>query len=181
MTMTAGVISEMSKASLLLTLLEIKDPIKTHTGSKITRSKYGVGKAMGDQLYIHKKYVTDVVPADVWAKAKKLVPRGFSFNTLVYNPKKNTIRFDEAPDFDTAREPIPGDSVTVNYVTGDVGSVKHSDSIWHHKWLWVKDDYTGFDVEKSKQWSRLWTSKLKETAIGRAEHWKQQLSKYSLK
>lgn len=30
----------MSKASLLLTLLELKDPIRTHTGSKISRSKY---------------------------------------------------------------------------------------------------------------------------------------------
>lgn len=171
----------MSKASLLLTLLELKDPIRTHTGSKISRSKYGVGKAMGDQLYFHKDYVNDVVPPDVWKRASKLLPKGFKYNTLVYNPKKGTLRFDEAPDFDSAREPIPGETVTVDYINGIVGKPKSSDSIWHHKWLWVKDDYKGFKVDKSKEWSRLWTSKLRETAVGRAHLWKEQLAKYGLK
>lgn len=181
MTMTAGVTSKMSKASLLLTLLEIKDPIRTYAGSRISRSKYGVGKDMGGAIYFHKNYVNDVVPPDVWKRASKLLPKGFKYNTLVYSPKKGLLRFDEAPDFDSAREPIPGETVTVDYINGIVGKPKSSDSIWHHKWLWVKDDYKGFKVDKSKEWSRLWTSKLRETAVGRAHLWKEQLAKYGLK
>jgi hypothetical protein len=170
----------MSRASSFLILLELKD-LKTHTGSKITRSKYGVGKAIGDQLYFHKDYVNDIVPPDVWKKANKLLPKGFIYNTLVYNPKKGFLRFDEAPNFDYAREPIPGETITVDYVNGTVGKLKSIDSIWHHKWLWVKDDYKGFNVNKSKEWSRLWTSKFKETAVGRDHLWKEQLTKYGLK
>ena len=168
----------MSKASSFLDILE--DHIKTHTGSRISRSKYGVGKDMGGQIYLHKSYAADVVPPEIWKIAMSLVPKGFTYNTIVYSPKVHTIRFDEAPDFDTAREPIPGDTITVNYETGSVGKVKHSDSIWHHKWLWVKDSYKGFDVDASREWSRKWTSKFKETAIGRVSHWKQQLSKYGV-
>ena len=37
---------------------------------------------------------------------------------------------------------------------------KKNPQIWHHKWMWVKDDYSGFDVEKSKMRSELWKDKV---------------------
>ena len=45
----------------------------------------------------------------------------------------------------------------------------------------LKVDYSGFNVEESKQWSRLWTSKLQETAKGRKHIWEEQLAQVGLK
>ena len=89
------------------------------------------------------------------------------------------VSFQEAPDFDTAREPIVGDYVTVT-LDGDV-SAGHSNYIWHHKWLWVKNDYSGFDVSDSWNWSRTWLNTLKETADGNGiSRWNSQLARYGL-
>lgn len=57
-----------------------------------------------------------VVPKDILDKAKAVAEReGFSYNCIVYNPKDpNVVRFDEAPDFDTAREPITGEFIYVD-------------------------------------------------------------------
>lgn len=159
-------------------------PIRTHSGSPIKRSKYGVGKDMDHRIYLHKDYALDVVPPEIWKRSLALLKEqnpSFKYKTIMFFPKQNKLRFDEAPDFDTAREPIPGSMVTVDYVENTVGKPKSSDSIWHHKWLWVKDDYSGFDVQKAKDWSRLWTSKLKETASGRKLIWKGQLERVGLK
>ncbi len=57
----------------------------------------------------------------------------------------------------------------------------HSNYIWHHKWLWVKDDYTGFDIEESYRWSEKWLAVLKEPADENgAERWEKQLERYGL-
>lgn len=163
---------------------ESGDTIRTHSGSPIKRSKYGVGKDMDNRFYLHKDYALDVVPPEIWKRSLALLKEqnpSFKYKTIMFFPKQNKLRFDEAPDFDTAREPVPGGMVTVDYVENMVGKPKSSDSIWHHKWLWVKDDYSGFDVQKAKDWSRLWTSKLKETASGRKLLWEKQLAKVGLK
>lgn len=49
------------------------------------------------------------------------------------------------------------------------------------KWLWVKNDYTGFDVRESWEWSRKWFSTLKETSDGNGiQRWNAQLDRYDL-
>lgn len=157
-------------------------PFKNANGSTISRSKYGVGKQVGNQIYVHKEYASDVVPADLVAKAEALLPEGFEYNTLMYDTKKpGVLRFDQAPDFDTAREPIPGDMVTVNAETGEVKR-SHSDQIWHHKWEWVKNDYMGFNVKESYDWSKKWTAKISDIkGIGSRRVWEEKLEKAGLK
>jgi hypothetical protein len=49
--------------------------------------------------------------------------------------------------------------------------------IWHHKWEFVSDDYTGFDVEQSKERSLQWKSKIGtnkdiSNRIGRLSYWR---------
>ena len=68
------------------------------------------------------------------------------------------IRFDESADFDIAREPTPGKMIAVDS-QGNVAKRK-SNQIFHHKWMWVDDDYKGFDVNKEYSWSKEWTSKV---------------------
>lgn len=161
----------------------VGNPLKTVAGTTIKRygwtkkSPDGVGKQLsyskkksdekGSQIYLHKNYAYDVVPQNVYDKALELLKQerpDFKFNTIMYlgTNKRQIVRFDEAPDFDTAREPIPGDMIAVNVTDGTVDT-GHSDQIWHHKWLWVKNDYKGFDVKKSWEWSKLWLSVIRDT------------------
>ena len=95
-------------------------------------------------------------------KAKAVAEKkGFSYNCINYDPKNpNVVRFDEAPDFDTAREPITGRFIYVDANTGEVIKTGSSNQIWHHKWQWVAPDYKGFDVQKSYEWSKEWTQKM---------------------
>lgn len=119
--------------------------------------KYGVGKEIGGKIYFHKNYFDRVIDADMFLKAVSELPYGFKFNCLMIDRKKPyVIRFDEAPDFDTEKEPHPGDFIEVDLYNRKIRR-GHSDFIWHHKWMWVDDDYKGFDVEKSYQWSKKWT------------------------
>lgn len=161
---------------------EMPDTYKTLKGSVVKRSKYGVGKQMGSQVYLHKDYVSDVIPKKVWENALKVLDdadSGFEYNCVMYDTKTGNVRFDEAPDFDEAREPIVGDTITVK----PDGTVKrgHSNYIWHHKWLWVKNDYQGFDVNQSKAWSNKWLGTLTETADGNGiERWNAQLDRFKL-
>lgn len=161
---------------------EMPDSYKTLKGSVVKRSKYGVGKQMGSQVYLHKDYVSDVIPKKVWENALKVLSDAdsdFEYNCVMYDTKTGNVRFDEAPDFDEAREPIVGDTITVK----PDGTVKrgHSNYIWHHKWLWVKNDYQGFDVNQSKAWSNKWLGTLTETADGNGiERWNTQLDRFNL-
>lgn len=161
---------------------EMPDSYKTLKGSVVKRSKYGVGKQMGSQVYLHKDYVSDVIPKKVWENALKVLSDAdsdFEYNCVMYDTKTGNVRFDEAPDFDESREPIVGDTITVK----PDGTVKrgHSNYIWHHKWLWVKNDYQGFDVNQSKAWSNKWLGTLTETADGNGiERWNSQLDRFNL-
>ena len=130
-------------------------------GTMINRYQDNVGKLMGG-VYVHKDYATDIVPEDIYAKAAEVAEKeGFKYNSVYYDKKTpNIVRFDEAPDFDTAREPIPGNWIKVDVNTGKVVKTGKSNQIWHHKWMWVKDDYKGFDVDEAYNWSKQWSQKI---------------------
>ena len=162
---------------------QVGSPLKTLKGSRIARSKYGVGKEIGGSLYLHKQYADEIIPQDILEPAEQILSEtypDFDYNCIRWDYKTNKISFQEAPDFDTAREPVVGDYVTVDPNTGKV-QTGHSDYIWHHKWLWVRNDYTGFDVEDSWKWSKEWLSVLTEPSDGNGiERWNNQLKKFGL-
>jgi len=156
----------------------LETTLRTKRGSVIRRFRGNVGKAVGHRIYVHKLYADEVIPKPIWTKANEILTKAypdFAFNTIMFDPAAKTVRFDEAPDFDTASEPHVGDFVEINLAGQPPIRNGHSDSIWHHKWMWVKDDYTGFDVDKSKKWSKLWLSKLDGPAKGQEIYWKSQL------
>jgi poly(A) polymerase len=161
--------------------LTFREVVKTQNGSKIRRYKNNVGKQVGPQIYVHKKYAHEVIPHDklrVAAEVLKKVKPNFKFNSLMWNSETGEIRFDESADFDTAREPHVGQYVSIS----PDGKVREgrSNAIWHHKWLWVKDDYTGFNVDNARNWSILWLSKLPSTAKGTDSSFYSQLQQHGL-
>lgn len=179
------VISSMSPLEYNQNQTQVGSPLKTLKGSVTKRSKYGVGKQMGSSIYLHRSYHSDVVPDKDYNRAVEILENaGYDeedFNCIRWDFKADCISFQEAPDFDTAREPRVGDYVTVNYTTGQIKK-GHSDYIWHSKFLWVKNDYQGFDVGESWEWSKTWMSTLTETADGNGiGRWKAQLARFGLK
>lgn len=99
--------------------------------------------------------------------------------------KKNTVSFIESKNFDTAREPEVGNAYTVNLDTKKIKIIKSKGQIYHHKWMFVEEDYCGFDVEDSKRWSGEWqavipSDKTIKSRIGYKKYWDEYLREYGL-
>ena len=65
-------------------------------------------------MFLKKNYVSEIVPKDILDAAIAKLPSDFTYNTITYDTKTQSVRFDEAPDFDTATEPRVGKIFTVN-------------------------------------------------------------------
>ena len=183
-----GLLGAISKANVgdeikIADYAKVEDcELVTYKGTKICPYRNWVGKKVGDRLYIHKDYAGRVIPClTLWEAKEKLkeCKPGFPYNCIRYNVKTDEITFMEAPDFDTADEPMVGWCFTVH--KSGVCTMGHSTAVWHHKWMWVLSDYDGFDYEASRRRSRDWLSKIQETAIGGSRQaWHEQCDKWGV-
>ena len=148
---------------------------KTQRGTVIKRSKLGVGKDIGGAIYLHRDYEGHIPDQEGLLRAKQVLDRnhpGFKYNAL--KVAKDKFTFFNSPDFDTAHEPVAGNYITVS---GDKSKAGNTSQIWHHKWLWVKEGYRGFDVDASHRRSLAWLKipNIDFARIGNKEFWE---SKY---
>ena len=162
----------------------------TPKGSVIQRyPKTGVGKLVGRHLYLHKDYALEAiakikaVDSDVgcrleWSFDEKLKNFPiFKFNCLRLDLKDGVIRFDEAPDFDQAREPQVGQWLLTCY---DGHAEKgRSPAIWHHRWAWIKPNARPWEAA-SVEWSAKYVPLLKEPPKGSQRAWQAQLAEIGL-
>jgi len=114
-----------------------------------------VGKQMGKKVWIHRQY-DDVLPRRGYQAAIDRLPDGFSFNVVRYDMGTGSFAFFDSPDFDGVPEPEVGESVLVSGSEVKRRSPQADPLIWHHKWLFVRDDYQGFDVAESIRRSIRW-------------------------
>ena len=155
--------------------------VKTEKGTEIKRSsKYGVGKQVGNTIYLHRS-VEDKLPYEIIDDAKDKLPLNFDYDIIKYNEKNGNLTFISSPDWDTSNEPIVGDALLIR---GD-GTTrfmkqKSSPQIYHHKWLFVNDNYGGFDVLDSINRSRKWLSipNINFNKIGYKEYWDNNIVPY---
>jgi hypothetical protein len=129
--------------------------LKTQNGSAIKRSALGVGKDIGGAIYLHRNYEGQIPNQPAFEHAKRTLAKNHpehNYNVVKFD-KEGKFTFFNSPDFDTAHEPTAGKYVTVK---GKESKASETKSIWHHKWLWVKDDYSGFDVDQSFNRSKSW-------------------------
>ena len=135
--------------------------------------KFGVGKEIGGAVYVHRLYES-LLPKRV-AEAAQLLPKGFDYVVVKFNLKDQRTSFICCPDFDTADEPTIGDSIIV-YPDNTLKHIKkHADPwIYHHKWLFVKDDYPGFNLLHSIDRSQkiMSIAGLDTRRIGKQSFWK---------
>lgn len=149
-------------------ILEVVSPVRLPRRS----SKFGVGKQIGHHVYMHKMY-QDVLPPDILSSAVE-VKGDFPYNIIKYDAKTHNVTFVQSPDWDTNPEPVVGKQLLVK-PDGSVREMRPSSDPWiyHHKWLFVGDDYPGFDVEESKQRSMDWMSlgDIDYARIGKQSFW----------
>jgi hypothetical protein len=149
--------------------------LRTQNGSPIRRSSLGVGKLIGGETYLHRQYEDHVPNQNALTNAKNVLAKnhpGFDYNCLKFD-RHGKFTFFNSPDFDTAHEPVAGKYVTVLDNNSKAGETK---AIWHHKWMWVKDDYKGFDVDKSFERSKKWLAlpNIDFRRIGNKELWEKE-------
>jgi hypothetical protein len=143
-----------------------------------TLNERAIGKKMGHDLYVHKDYVAQTpIPRDALKAAISKLPKDYDYTAVKYNKADGSFSFIQSPDFDTADEPTVGVSLKVS---AD-GNVKRTNPpsdpwIWHNKWMWVGDDYSGFDVEKAKARGKQWkdvigVDKAVSSRIGKKSYW----------
>ena len=147
--------------------------------------EYPVGKVVGDQVFFHKDYIGSMPQPvqELYQEGLSNLPEGYEFNTLMYKKPKGEvpakIRFDQSEDFDVAREPTPGRQIT--YAEDGIVGDRTENQIFHHKWQWVGDDYAGFNVDDSYEWSRQWVPQVNDfSRIGRTENWYDTLTEAGL-
>ena len=134
--------------------------------------KYSVGKEIGGALYVHRRY-ENLLPEPVKIAAKNL-RADFDYNVVKFVEKESCVSFVICPDFDSADEPIVGDIVRIASNGSQQFFRQQADPfIYHHKWLFVMDDYAGFDVRKSKSRSITWLGlhDVDVKRIGRRSFW----------
>lgn len=116
-----------------------------------------IGKKIGNNLYIHKSAIDTLVEDEINLVKEKLeyLSKNFDYEVIKINVKENKISFIQSEDWNIATEPIVGDSYSINS-KNQVKFRKGTNQIYHHKWLFLKDNYIGFDVKESKKWSEQW-------------------------
>ena len=159
--------------------MDIENELKKY---KIQRDKkHCLGKRISCHLWIHKNYVNDIFTEEEFMKFHSKVPTTLNYNILRIDLSKNEIAFICCNDFDTSNEPIVGDSIRITkednyYSASKINKQPQNPLIYHHKWLFVKDNYKGFNVEKSKERSLEWkrvlgVDKKVSSRIGRLSFW----------
>ena len=135
-------------------------------------ARFGVGKEIGGAVYVHRSY--EYLLPNAIAAAKILIPKDFGYAVVKYQIADETVSFICSADFDTADEPAIGEVLTVK-VNGKISTRKASADPWiyHHKWLFVLDDYSGFDVTESKTRSQQWLAlpEIDFRRIGKKSFW----------
>jgi len=134
--------------------------------------RFGIGKEIGGAVYLHREYESFL--GVVVESAKQYLPTGYEYDVVKINLKSSAISFIKCEEFDSADEPELDDSIIVHADGRTRRRSKAKDpEIYHHKWLFVSDDYAGFDVEASRRRSLAWKDLdgLDKRRIGKKSYW----------
>jgi hypothetical protein len=136
--------------------------------------RFGVGKEIGYAVYVHRDYEEVLGQSVEWAK--RHLPEHYEYNVVKLNQRNDSVSFIQCNDFDYEHEPAIAGIIVVN-ATGQVQrrTMPSDPYIYHHKWLFVADDYQGFDVAASKARSLLWVALggVDRSRIGRRSYWEE--------
>lgn len=147
-----------------------------------------VGRYFDQSVYVHKDYASLIphkIDLNVLENAIKQLPVDFEYTLIRYDRYLQNVSFIQVHDFDNSNDPIGGDSW---YIKADrwlkqgqkhkFTSAKKDPQIYHHKWVYVPETYTGFDYKASFLWSERWrgytlNNSFSRSQLCRLSYWKQ--------
>lgn len=142
------------------------------------RRNGSVGKKIGSKTWGHVDYIGEIIPG-AYIKTVLMIAleAGIKPSVVRYDAVKDEVCLIECLDFETAEEPVVGRSLSIP-MNGEwkITNPPKNPLIYHHKWMFVKDDYEGFDVKESKKRSIWWKSQMGRdrylsNRIGRLSFW----------
>jgi len=105
------------------------------------------GKKVGSCHYVHKSAVKETkIPPKLLDFAKNCIPSNFEFHIIKWDSRTNRITLIQSPDWNKAHEPLVGDRWLVDLKKPWNECCKFSKinpnnpQIYHHKWMFVKDN-----------------------------------------
>lgn len=144
-------------------------------------------KKVGTAMYVHKSNLNELLEKlseterirvkSIFNKFKK------PFEIVKYD--KGKLSLIESDNWNTANEPNVGNSYCFSEASeAEYKTIKSSGKIYHNKWMFVANDYKGFDIEKAKERTILWNSipdiKEHKSRIGNKSYWESLLRKNNI-
>jgi hypothetical protein len=139
------------------------------------------GKAVAGRLYFHRSTLRlqEQRVQDAVAAAEQQTS-GWVWDVARVDRTAEQVALVKCPDWDTAPEPTVGAMAVVTLGPDSQGPriLDPMGMIYHHKWMFVADDYLGFDVEESKARSVAWEAldpPVDKAKIGRRQYWEERV------
>lgn len=140
-------------------------------------------KKVGTAMYVHKSALNQLIEKISFEDFQRILSysdllkkENFDYTIIKYD--KGNISFIESNDWDKENEPSVGNSWCF-HMDNTRKFVKSSGKIYHCKYLFVNEDYDGFDIEKAKERAKLWNSisniKEHKSRIGNRAYWNELL------
>lgn len=135
------------------------------------------GKTVMGKIYFHRSAL-GLVDEHIRKRALeviRLLP-GWEWDIARVHKTTGQVALIRSPDWDTADEPTVGAMKVVDGTT--IKLRPDTGMIYHHKWCFVADDYSGFNVKASKARSEAWESlvpPVNKRKIGRRTHWEEEV------
>lgn len=93
---------------------------------------------------------------------------------IKYNKQTDTVSLIKCGTWDTLNEPVVGDSYCYDKNL-NLKIIKGGSKVYHNKWQFVADNYTGFDINKAKlrtqEWNKIPDIKSLKSKIGNKDFW----------
>ena len=137
-------------------------------------------KEVGYSIYAHVTQVTALmekigIGSDDVIHIRKCILEtnrlNIKWNIIKFDRRTKNVSFIDCPTFDILNEPIIENSYCFH-------------KVYHHKWMFVSDEYTGFNVKKAKKRSELIESipniKSLKSKIGNKDYWYALLKEYGI-
>ena len=130
------------------------------------REDHGIGKVIKKDKWVHFSALDAITDDEqhLVHKAITFLPAPLSQDTDIIvkvNIEESYVVFAESPDWNTASEPAQGrweriTELETSHPEYSSRRMQDNPMIYHHKWMFVKDDYQGFNVKESMEWSETW-------------------------
>lgn len=147
-------------------------------------------KKVGKSLYAHKSNLKELL-LNLDENQQKNLLNLLKFNghlciqydIIKYNQETNKISLIECNTWEVLYEPIVGDSYCFSS-DNSYKIIRGGTKVYHNKWQFVSEDYTGFDIKiaknRTKEWENIPEIVKNKSRIGNKKYWYEILQKYGL-